>query len=191
MEFSGAEQAYSLQWLQREWSEGRRFSFLYFWGHRPPRHGGVSQACFSQWWECRFQVGGVEYRCAEQYMMAEKARMFGDEQALQAIMQAEEPGAMKAWGRKVKNFDPQKWDECCSDIVCVGNLAKFSQNLPLRQFLAATESKVLVEASPVDSIWGIGLDKTAPEAADPMQWRGENRLGFALMQVRDLLKTKQ
>ena len=91
----------------------------------------------------------------------------------------------------VRNFDPDRWDAACYDIVKAGNLAKFSQNPELWDYLKSTGTRILVEASPRDRIWGIGMGKSNPDAADPAKWRGTNLLGFALTEVRDILLEKE
>lgn len=123
----------------------------------------------------------------EQYMMAEKARIMGDEDTRMQILATENPKDIKALGRRVKNFDPKKWDENKVSVVTLGNYHKFCQNEELKAFLRSTENKVLVEASPYDTIWGIGLGADAPEAKRPELWKGTNLLGFALMKIRERL----
>ncbi len=161
--------------------------FLFFWGHRVPEDGSVGPGCLSQWYPAAFAVGGIPYNCAEQYMMAEKARLFGDREVEGEILASASPRDMKALGRKVRNFDAARWDSHRYRAVVEGNIQKFAQNKPLLDFLLATGSKVLVEASPRDCIWGIGLGKENPSAADPARWRGRNLLGFALMDARESL----
>ena len=102
-------------------------------------------------------------------------------------MNSRTPAEAKKWGRKVKNFDPAIWDENKYDIVLQGSIHKFSSNLFLKEYLMNTNSRILVEASPVDPIWGIGLAKDHRDCRNPEAWRGENLLGFALMEVRDIL----
>lgn len=121
-------------------------------------------------------------------MMAEKARLFGDDEMLQRILEAPSPGAAKKLGGMVRGFEEERWKARRFAIVVAGNEHKFSQNQPLAAFLDTTGAKVLVEASPRDRIWGIGLAKDAPEAQDPLRWRGLNLLGFALMEVRGRLR---
>jgi ribA/ribD-fused uncharacterized protein len=150
--------------------------FVFFWNGWP-----------SQWFKCSFTIEGVSYNCCEQYMMAEKARVFGDDEILQAVLQSRSPRDQKALGRKVRNFDEGAWNEVCRGIVYSGNLAKFTQNTELFTELLATDPKTIVEASPHDHIWGIGLDQDDPRAQDPQQWQGTNWLGIALMQVRRTL----
>ena len=106
---------------------------------------------------------------------------------LDKIMEASLPKEMKAYGRAVKNFNKEQWDASCYDIVKRGNEAKFSQNSELLTFLKGTRKRILVEASPRDRIWGIGMGKTNPDAECPLKWRGKNLLGFALTEVRDCL----
>lgn len=161
--------------------------FFFFWGHRPLPGGRIGKPCLSQWWAGEFSVDGVTYPTAEHFMMAEKARLFGDDEACEEILAAPDPGAAKKLGRKVRGFDEERWRAARFDIVVRGNLAKFSQRPELCAFLHATRDQVLVEASPDDRIWGIGLSATDPRAPDPHQWQGLNLLGFALMEVRSEL----
>lgn len=163
--------------------------FVFFWGHED-RGKGVSKVCLSQWYQCSFMIDDQYYNCAEQYMMAEKARIFGDEEIRQQILAEHSQMAMKKLGRKVRNYDDVIWAGKRFDVVVKGNIAKFSQNEKLLTYLLSTGDKILVEASPKDTIWGIGLDQFSPDAIHPNKWMGENLLGFALMEVRGILKTK-
>jgi ribA/ribD-fused uncharacterized protein len=149
---------------------------------------------FSQWEPCTFVLDGLEYNCAEQYMMAEKARYFRDEENLEAILEAEDPRTQKEFGRLVEGFDEESWQEeesngrpYCWNVVWRGSMAKFSQNAHLLKSLLATQGTTLVEASPYDTIWGIGLRKNDPNAKNRATWRGTNWLGEVLTVVRDLL----
>lgn len=182
---------YNLNDLKEACSRGEHFKYMFFWGHTPPADGHINEACFSQWWMCPFSVDGIEYSCAEQFMMAEKARMFKDTEMLGQIMETRVPKEMKAYGRAVRNFDPKVWDASCYAVVRKGNMAKFSQNPELWEVLKATGNRILVEASPRDRIWGIGMGKSNPEAENPFQWKGTNLLGFALTEVRDLLREQE
>ena len=121
-------------------------------------------------------------------MMAEKARLFGDEEVREEIMNTSDPKLMKALGRKVRNFDPQVWDKVKYSIVLNGNYYKFTQNKEMMDFLLSTGDKILVEASPMDTIWGIGFGKENEKAKNVAMWRGQNLLGFALMEVRDEIR---
>ena len=167
-----------------------RDDFVLFWGHED-RGKGLTKVCLSQWYQCPFVVEGQYYNCAEQYMMAEKARIFGYEEIRQQILAEYSQMAMKKLGRKVRNYDDEIWKEKRFDVVVKGNIAKFSQNEKLLDFLLSTDDKILVEASPKDTVWGIGLDESSPEAIQPRKWIGENLLGFALMEVRDILLTNE
>ena len=177
-----------LEQLQNDYEEGKRSKLLFFWGHTPRDPGTVDKACLSQWWPSPFEVDGVKYSTAEHYMMAEKARLFGDEEAVQRIIAAPNASDAKAIGREVRGFDQDRWEEHRVDIVVRGNTAKFSQNPTLKEYLLKTGEAVLVEASPNDRIWGIGLAEHDNSAANPLAWRGLNLLGFALMQVRSALR---
>lgn len=171
-----------------KFNSGERIKYLFFWGHSPSSDGKITKTCFSQWWDCSFTADGVEYHTAEQYMMAQKAVLFSDEKVRQEIMQSSYPKQYKALGRKISGFDQEIWDSNCCDIVIRGNLAKFSQNESLKSFLLNTKERVLVEASPYDRIWGIGMSAEDKDCENPLLWRGKNLLGFCLMEVRDILR---
>lgn len=121
-------------------------------------------------------------------MMASKARLFRDGTMLKDILAARDPKTAKALGRKVSNFDQAVWKANCSKLVVEGNVAKFSQNDDMKEFLLGTGDKVIVEAAPRDCIWGIGMGKDNPKALNPATWRGQNLLGFALMYVRQAMR---
>jgi len=178
---------YSIYTLLRDIEAGEKVKYLFFWGHQPQKNGAIGQGCLSQWWPVRFEVGGDMYASSEHYMMAEKARLFDDEAIRQQILMANTPAEAKALGRKVQGFDDEVWNRERFGIVVRGNVAKFSQHDDLKQYLKNTKKRILVEASPVDTIWGIGLSKEATKVHIPDEWRGLNLLGFALMEVRDQL----
>ena len=182
---------YTLSDVIRGYEKGKKIKFLFFWGHTPPRDGHINESCFSQWWMCNFVIDNITYCCAEQYMMVEKARTFQDNAALQKIMKAKHPKQMKEFGRQVNNFDETIWNNNCYSIVKKGNFAKFSQNKELWDFLKQTKNRVIVEASPRDKIWGIGLGKENPDAMNPTKWKGKNLLGFALTEIRDSLLAEE
>ncbi|MFV2195190.1 NADAR family protein [Nocardiopsis sp. LOL_012] len=166
---------------------GGPVKFLHFWGHRPHPSGEVSASCLSQWWPAAFTVDGTAYPTAEHYMMAGKARLFGDREALCRIIAAGHPRDAKVIGRQVHGFDQAAWEAARFGIVVRGSVAKFGQNPELGGFLLGTRNRVLVEASPRDRVWGIGLSAGHDAAGDPARWRGLNLLGFALMEARALL----
>ncbi len=145
----------------------------------------------SQWTKAPFVLGGTSYNCCEQYMIVEKARVFDDRDAEAQILATNNPAKQKALGRDVKGFDQKVWDSMCRGIVFRGNLAKYDQNVEFKSLLLGTGKRTLVEASPRDRIWGIGLHQDDPKALVPAKWRGKNWLGIALMQVRDELRRKQ
>lgn len=161
---------------------------MFFWGHSPSRDGNITKSCLSQWWEdTPFHKDDQEYLTAEHWMMVEKAKLFGHGSLIPEILMAENPGKAKAYGRRVEGFDQDIWNDKKFDIVVEGNYLKFSQNADLARFLVSTGERVLVEASPIDPIWGIGLTADDARAEDPQLWQGHNLLGFALMEVRDRL----
>ena len=179
---------YSLDWLKQETEKGKPPEFLFFWGHTPKQESVIDKSCLSQWFPSLFTVDGITYLTAEQWMTAKKAALFNDVEMLKKILDSDKPSVAKEMGRKVKNFNPKIWSRACLEIVIEGNLHKFTQHNGLKKFLLDTGDKVIVEASPQDKIWGIGLSQDARESRDPFGWKGTNLLGFALMEVRDCLK---
>lgn len=167
---------------------GETFKYLYFWGHQERRPGDAGASCLSQWYPSGFVLGGTQYPTAEHWMMAEKARLFGDGEVLARILSARTPAEAKKLGGLVRGFEEQAWRERRVSIVAAGNFFKFNQNPAIGRFLIGTGDRVLVEASPIDRIWGIGLPHDDPRAEDPPAWRGLNLLGFALMDVRERLR---
>jgi len=166
---------------------GARYDYLFFWGHTGKKDV-PGKYVLSQWWPAEFRIGKHTYPTAEHWMMAEKARLFGDREIEQQVLATSSPKEAKALGRKVQGDDWSRWDAIKFDTVVRGNIAKFTQNAALGEWLASTHPQVIVEASPSDVIWGVGLAADDLRAGDPSQWRGENLLGFALMKVRAKLK---
>jgi hypothetical protein len=160
--------------------EQRRFTF--FWQSESP---------FSQWHPARFVVDGKRFVCAEQYMMYGKAVLFGDLETAERILATTSPKTHKALGRNVRGFDEQVWRRERERIVYEGNHAKFTQNAALLEALMATVGTELVEASPLDRIWGVGLSAEDPRIQDPSRWRGENLLGKVLTRLREDLRSQQ
>lgn len=173
--------------LIREVKTGARIKYLHFWGHRPRPDGRLGGSCLSQWWPSPFVVDGVEYATAEHWMMAGKARLFGDAEAERRVLAADHPAEAKKAGRLVRDFDDAMWERERFRIVVEGSVHKFGSDEALRTFLLNTGDRVLVEASPVDRIWGIGLAADDEAASDPERWQGPNLLGFALMEARERL----
>ncbi|MFD8480715.1 NADAR family protein [Kitasatospora sp. NPDC059673] len=165
-------------------ASGSRPKYLHFWGHQPERDGRIGSGSLSQWWPSSFTVDGVEYSTAEHWMMAGKARLFGDEEIVPRILRARTPGEAKKLGRLVKDFDQDTWVAHRFGLVVAGNVAKFGQDERLCDYLLRTGKRVLVEASPLDRVWGIGLAADNERVNSPTQWRGLNLLGFALMEAR-------
>jgi ribA/ribD-fused uncharacterized protein len=155
-------------------------NYVFFWG-----------GTMSQWCPSFFIIDGVEYNCTEQYMMAKKALMFNDFDAYREIMLEEEPATQKAIGKTVIGFNKEKWEKYCIDIVTDGNYAKFTQNPKMKEELLASGDREIVEASPEDKIWGIGLHETNPYVLDKSKWQGTNWLGIAIMRVRERIRNEQ
>ena len=172
--------------LVAAWEAGARPDFILFWGHTGAADK-VGPFVLSQWRPAPFEVDGNRYTSAEHYMMAEKARLMGDQATCAEIIACHDPGKAKALGRRITPWDEERWRAHRFDIVVAGSVAKFGQDRRLRDYLTATAGKVLAEASPQDRIWGIGLARDEDAARDPSEWRGQNLLGFALMKARQLL----
>lgn len=151
--------------------------FLFFWGGE-----------FSQWYDSEFELDGVKYNCAEQYMMHQKALLFEDTISAKKILETHNPKQQKAIGRQVRGFDAQKWTDVSYDIVLKGNIAKFTQNDKLREYILSTKDIEVVEASPEDKIWGIGLRESDSRAWDKTKWQGTNLLGKVIMETRKILR---
>jgi ribA/ribD-fused uncharacterized protein len=184
-----ATEVRSVEQLTRFLTGGGQVKYLFFWGHQPEPGGEIGKGCLSQWWPVEFDVDGITYESAEHFMMAGKALLFGDAETAEQIIAAPHPHAAKALGREVRGFDEARWVEHRSNLVVTGNLAKFGQHPDLREYLLGAGDRVIVEASPTDRIWGIGLTAADERATSPDQWRGLNLLGFALMQVREQLRS--
>lgn len=157
--------------------------YLFFWGNTQKE--GIDKSCLSQWYPAPFIIDNVEYKTTEQYMMYRKALLFNDEERINLIMATNSPKEAKRLGRLVENFKFNVWIKHAFDIVLSGNNAKFSQNKEIGDYLKSTGDKHIVEASPYDKVWGIGMDQNHPDILDPSKWKGENLLGKVLMKVRD------
>jgi ribA/ribD-fused uncharacterized protein len=168
--------------------KGKQIKYLFFWGHQKSKSGELTSSCFSQWWTSPFIVENVRYNTAEHWMMSQKALLFNDREIYEKIIVAKSPAEAKKLGRQVSNFDEAIWNAKRFEIVIKGSLDKFTQHKDLKEFLLNTKERVLVEASPVDRIWGIGLTVDSEKAENPKCWNGLNLLGFALMKVRDIIR---
>jgi ribA/ribD-fused uncharacterized protein len=167
--------------MKKEENKNTNEIFTFFWRTESP---------FSNWHPAKFKVDGIEFNCSEQYMMYQKALLFQDQEIADQILETDKPGKQKELGRKVKGFKPDVWNKQCKSIVYEGNKHKFLQNENLLKHLLSTKGTTLVEASPVDTIWGIGLAKEDPRAFNRSQWRGKNWLGEVLTQLREDLIEK-
>jgi ribA/ribD-fused uncharacterized protein len=143
---------------------------------------------YSQWHKAPMIIDGVEYNCCEQYMMHQKALTFNDLEIAKKVLQTSNPKDQKGLGRQIKGFDKDKWDSVCLGIVYKGNFAKFTQNPDLMSALLSTGDRLLVEASPLDKIWGIGMAEEDPAVDDPANWKGLNLLGWSITLVKQQLK---
>ena len=148
--------------------DDKKYSF--FWG-----------GFFSNWYPSTFNINGITYNCGEQYMMAQKAKIFGDIESEKLIMITQNPKEQQAIGRRIKNFDSKKWDEVKYELVKKGLREKYNQNIVLKNYLLERKDCLIVEASPYDKIWGIGFDDH--DALDNIDNWGENLLGKILTEL--------
>ena len=148
-------------------------NYVFFWN-------GI----YSQWYKSPMTIDKMEYNSCEQYMMHQKALLFGDSEIAELIMNESNPKEQKKYGRMIKNFDKSVWDKNCLAIVYEGNLAKFSQNKDLKEEMLSTGNRIFVEASPFDNIWGIGMSEDSEGIENPSFWLGLNLLGQALTLVK-------
>lgn len=160
--------------------------FTFFW-HEYEENGYLSNWWCSDNW---FVIDDFRYSCVEQYIMAKEAKMFHDSYCYTQILKASSPKECKELGRKVSRFDERKWNAVRYNILLEGLRAKFGQNEKLKNYLLSTGDTIIAEASPYDSIFGIGITADKAKNISPDKWRGENLLGKALMQVRNELKAK-
>lgn len=158
---------------------------VFFWGGE-----------FSNWYECPFKYKGLSFSNTEQAFMWEKAIFFNDMETAEKILRTPNPKENKALGRRVKNFDVERWMINSFTFMVAVNYAKYSQKNEnnkhfrcekAREILLSTGDKILVEASPYDKIWGIGLHWNDDDCLDETKWKGMNLLGKALMQVRKMI----
>lgn len=158
---------------------------LFFWGHT--EHGSkVTKACLSNFYPCEFEFNDKMFNFSEQCFMYQKALLFNDFGVAEQILDETDVRKIKALGRKVKDFDNELWDKHNEDFMYNACYAKFSQNDELKDFLLNTGNREIVEASPVDSIWGIGF--SSDKAMENINKWGQNLLGKILMKVREVLK---
>jgi ribA/ribD-fused uncharacterized protein len=143
---------------------------------------------YSQWHLAKMNIDGIIFNSCEQYMMFKKALLFEDTEIANLILKETNPREQKNWGRKIQNFDKAIWDANCLSIVYKGNLAKFSQNEKLKEELLGTGDRFLVEASPLDKIWGIGMAESDQGVDNPENWKGLNLLGQVVTLVKNQLK---
>ena len=159
-------------------------TYLFFWGHSKDSKFGF----LSNWYDSPFENNGVYYPTSEHYMMYQKSLLMGDLQIASDVLKAKTPKQAKMLGRKVKNWDEELWIENREQIMYDACLAKFQSNPNLLQKLLDTAPKNLVEASPYDKIWGIGMKSTDKGVNDPKNWKGLNLLGKTLDRVRNDLQ---
>lgn len=153
-------------------------TYYYFWETKHP---------FSQWHKCSFEIDGITFNSAEQYMMYGKAMLFGDVITAKKILESKNVREQKQLGRQVIGFDKVTWELNAPEIVYKGNKEKFNQNNEFLNILLSTSGKTIVEASPDDNIWGIGLTEHEEDSKSIFTWKGTNWLGLVLTELREEL----
>ena len=139
----------------------------------------------SNWYPSEFNDRkGIHFPTAEHAFMYYKALLFKDTITANKILSAPTPIQAKALGRQFSNYNDIVWGfnrmECMKAVLYL----KFA-NVTLKAFLLDTGSKQIVEASPYDMIWGVGLGENDPAILNAANWKGQNLLGKLLMIVRD------
>lgn len=155
--------------------------------HNPGEENGY----LSNWYLSDFVVDEVRFSSMEQYMMYQKAIVFGDKAIAKNILAVTDAAEIKALGRKVSNYEDVVWNGVRQIIIYRGLLEKFRQNKELAELLLATGDAILVECAVKDRIWGIGLNMRDDDRFDMRKWKGQNLLGFALMEVRKSLNIQK
>ena len=163
--------------------EYKNKQYIYFWGHQ----GANKKTFLSQWHDSIIVKDNVTYATAEHWMMAKKAKLFNDMDSFRKIVKSIDPREVKAMGRSIKNFNGGIWNKHKYSIIVEGNIEKFNQNPIMKEYLLSTKDSILVESSPYDKIYGIGLNESDARKVNHTQWKGENLLGFALMEVRSII----
>ena len=130
----------------------------------------------------------IEFCCVEQEFMYRKAIYLRDIETSREIMKTTNPKVIKKLGREVKGYDDSLWSEVREGFMYQACLSKFTQHQEARRELLSYPGRVFVEASPYDTIWGIGLSEDDPRAIDSDQWRGKNLLGQILTKIRDQIE---
>lgn len=152
--------------------------FVFFW---------ETKDIYSNWHPSKFEMEGNIYVNSEQAMMYEKAKLMGDTVIMEKVLKTENPKDIKALGRQVSPWNEELWQRHRLEIVTKVCLAKFRCNPDMAEKLKATGGKIIVEASPDDKVWGIGMKDNEPGIENPLNWKGLNLLGEALMKVRAMI----
>jgi ribA/ribD-fused uncharacterized protein len=168
---------------------------LFFWGHNAKGYV-MGKQCLSNWFPSTFiveekindKIIKLKFHNNEQYFMYQKAKLFGDINMMEKILKEKKPFNCKKLGKLVKNFDKKIWEENCVDLVTMGCYYKFSQDKEFKKFLLSTGDRLLVEASPYDFIWGIGMGELKAKNLPPEKWPGKNYLGICLMNARKMIR---
>jgi len=142
---------------------------------------------YSQWYLSDFTIDDFTFSCCEQFMMYKKASYFNDFDTMCKILHTKIPKEHKQLGRAVKNFDDELWNAVADEYVYQGNYNKFSQNNELKEKLLSTKDKIIIEAAAYDPRWASGLNMEDTIASKVKDIKGENRLGKAIMRVREEL----
>jgi ribA/ribD-fused uncharacterized protein len=153
---------------------------VYFYGRSSP---------FSKHHVSPFVVKGEKYACVEQFIVAEKARLFGDDDILALVMKEKTPAGLQHLEREIRDYDHEVWKKKRFGVACRGLIAKFGQDQELFAKLMETGDKHVAEANPWDRVWGVGLGAVRASRGEP--WRGKNLLGKAVMTARRLLRERR
>jgi ribA/ribD-fused uncharacterized protein len=159
-------------------------TYICFW--KPNETNGY----LGNWYNSPFTIDNIQFINSEQYFMWRKLKEFDpdNDQLEKELLKSTNSAEMKAIGQQVKNYKDKVWATIRYDVMKTGLLQKFIQNPHLLTKLLNTKDAILVEASPRDKIWGIGLNAEHAMSVGKENWPGENLLGKCLMEVREMLK---
>jgi ribA/ribD-fused uncharacterized protein len=150
---------------------------------------------YSNFYKSEFTKNGIAFSCGEQWIMYQKALTFKDkyptnQDIADKILKTNDPGKIKAFGRQVQGYDEIIWSGCRQQKTYEGLIEKFRQNENLKKQILATGTRELVEASPSDKIWGVGLTESDVRIEKKSNWKGQNILGKILTKVRSTLQNE-
>ncbi len=152
---------------------------------------GEPDGYLSNWYLSPFDLDGIHFTSCEQYIMYHKCALFHDVSSAEQVLRTDDPAEQQKIGRKASGYNAAVWEGMRQALAVRGLMAKFTQNEMLKEQLLDTGDAYLVECAGSDHIWACGRRLDDPRRKDADSWDGKNILGFALMQVRQMLKEQK